>query len=180
MALVLGEYSTEGEVRSISGDSEGECGVRDTEDGGLGHEGLEFLEGLFGTCGPQIGDILVREVGEGGSDSGVVRDKTTVVVAHAEEGLEFLEVGRGWPCFDGLYFLGVGGDALRGDDMTQVFNSGLEELAFGGFAIELVLAEEGEDLTQVFLVVSIVLAVYKDIINVHNDAFVEEGAEDVL
>src|SRR4051794_41609000 len=47
MALVLGEYSAESEVRSISGDSEGECGVRDTEDGGLGHEGLEFLEGLF-------------------------------------------------------------------------------------------------------------------------------------
>jgi hypothetical protein len=180
MALVLGEYSAESEVGSIGGDGERERGVWDAENGGLGHEGLEFLEGLFGTCSPQVGDILVREVGEGGSNSGVVGDKATIVVAHAEEGLEFLEIGGGWPCFDGFYFLGVGGDTLCRDDMAQVLDSGLEKLAFGCFAIELVFAEESKDLTQVFLVVSLVLAVYEDIINVHDDTFVKEGAENVL
>src|SRR4051812_32896397 len=180
MALVLGEYSAESKVRSVGGDCEGERGVGDAENGGLGHEDLEFLEGLFGTHGPQVGDILVHEVGEGGSDSGVVWDKAMIVVAHAEEGLEFLEIGGGWPCFDGLYFLGVGSDALCRDDMAQVLNSSLEELAFGGFAIELVFAEKSKDLAQVFLVVGIVLAVYEDVVNVHDDAFVEEGAEDVL
>src|SRR3954447_7030857 len=139
MALVLGEHSTKSEVRGVSGDCEGECGVGDAEDGGLGHEGLEFLEGLFSAWGPHVGGVLVCEVGEGGSNSGVVGNKTTVVIAHAEEGLEFLEVGGGWPCFDGLHFLGVSSDALRGDDMAQVLDSGLEELAFGGLAIELVL-----------------------------------------
>src|SRR3954470_8425090 len=77
MALVLGEYSTESEVGSVSGDCEGEGGAWDAENGGLGHEDLEFLEGLFGMWGPQVGDILVREVGEGGSNSGVVWDKAT-------------------------------------------------------------------------------------------------------
>jgi hypothetical protein len=180
MALILGEYSPQCEVRSVGGDCEGERRVWDAENRGLGHEDLEFLEGLFGMWGPQVGNILVCEVGEGGSDSRVVWDKTTVVVAHAEEGLEFLEIGGGWPCFDGLYFLGVSGDALCRDDMAQVFDGGLEELALGCFAIELVFAEESKDLVQVFLVVGIVLAVYEDIVNVHDDAFVEEGAEDVL
>src|SRR5690348_11000543 len=86
MALVLGEYSAESKVGSIGGDREGKHGVRDAEDRGLGHEGFQFLEGLFRTSGPQVGNILVREVGEGGSDSRVVWDKATVVVAHAEEG----------------------------------------------------------------------------------------------
>src|SRR3954447_20083888 len=99
-----------------------------------------------------------------------------IVVAHAEEGLEFLEIGRGWPCFDGLYFLGVSGDALCRDDMAQVLDSGLEELTFGCFAIELVFEEESEDLVQVFMVVGIVLAVYEDVVNVYDDTFVEEGA----
>src|SRR4051812_31951387 len=93
MALVLGEYSAESEVGSIGGDCEGEHGVGDAENKGLGHEGLEFLEGLFGTRGPQVGDILVHEVSEGGNDSRVVWDKAMIVVAHAEEGLEFLEIG---------------------------------------------------------------------------------------
>src|SRR4051812_6167571 len=78
MALVLGEHSTESKVGSISGDHEGECRVRDAEDGGLGHKGLEFLKGFLCAVGPGVGGILVGEVSEGGGDSRVVRNKTMV------------------------------------------------------------------------------------------------------
>src|SRR4051794_18890256 len=54
------------------------------------------------------------------------------------------------PGLDGLDFLGVGGDALVGDDVAEVGDGGFEELALGGLTIELVLSQEGEDLSDVF------------------------------
>src|SRR4051812_31360204 len=64
--------------------------------------------------------------------------------------------------------------------MAEVGDGGFEELALGDLAVELVLSQEGEDLSDVFIVFGVGLAEYENVINVHNDRLIEEGAEDVL
>ena len=55
---------------------------------------------------------------------------------------------------------------------------GLEEVALGEFAIELVFLEQFEDLFKVLQVLSWVLGVDKDVIQVDNDINIQEWVED--
>jgi hypothetical protein len=146
----------------------------------LRHKSLEILESFLSTFSPIVWDILVGEICEEGSYGRVVWDEMVVVVAETEEGLEFLKVHGSRPSLDGLHLLGVGCDALCRDDVTEVFDGGLEEFTLCGLAIELMFAEEVKDLSQVLLVVVIILAVDEDVINVNDDTFIEQGTEDAL
>jgi hypothetical protein len=109
-----------------------------------------------------------------------VGDKTTVVIANAKEGLQFFQCLGDGPGLDGLDLLGVGSNALIRDDVAEVGHRGFKELALGDFAIELVLPQEGEDLSNMLAVVLVVLAEDENVVNVHYDRLIEEGPEDVL
>jgi hypothetical protein len=180
VALVLLENGTDGKAGCISGDNEGEEGIRDTKDRGASQGGLQGVKGVLCLRGPEVGGVLVCELGQRGGDAGVVGDETTVVIANAKEGLQFFQCLGDGPGLDGLDLLGVGGDALVGDDVAEIGHGGFEELALGDLAVEFVLPQEGEDLSDVFAVVLVVLAKDEDVVDVHDDRLIEEGAEDVL
>ena len=74
-----------------------------------------------------------------------------IVIAEAQEGLEFFEVGGLRPGLNSFDLLGICGDTLGGNDVAQVFYSFLEEFAFGDLAIEFMLSQEFEDLMKVLL-----------------------------
>jgi hypothetical protein len=122
----------------------------------------------------------VCELGQRGGDAGVVGNETTVVIANAKEGLQFFQCLGDGPGLDGLDLLGVGGDALVRDDVAEIGHGGFEKLAFGDLAVEFVLPQEGEDLSDVFAVFLVILAKNEDVVNVHDDRLVEEGAENIL
>jgi hypothetical protein len=109
-----------------------------------------------------------------------VGDEAAVVVAESEERLQFFEVSRGWPSLDGFYLFGVGSYTLCRNDVAKILNAGFEKLTFGGFPIEPVFAQDVQDLSEVLSVVVVILAVYQDVVNVHDDAFVEEGVQNIL
>ena len=64
--------------------------------------------------------------------------------------------------------------------MTQIFDRFFEEFVFGHVPIHLVFTKDVEHLSDMLLVIGFVLAVDQDIINVHNNANIQEWSEDVL
>ena len=70
------------------------------------------------------------------------------------------------PGLYGLNLLGVGHDALIGDDVAQVGHGGFEELAFRDLAVEFMLPQEGEDLSDVLAVFLVIGAEDEDVIDV--------------
>jgi hypothetical protein len=180
VALVLLEDGTNSKARCISGDNEGEERIGNAEDWGASQGGLQGVEGGLCLGGPQVQDVLVCELNQWGCDARIVRDKSMVVVADAKEGLQFFQCLGDWPGLDGLDLLGVGRNALIRDDVAEVGHGGFKELALGDLAIELVLLQEGEDLSDVFMVFGVILAEDQNVVNVHDDRFVEEGVEDIL
>ena len=120
MALVLLENCTDSKARCIRGDDKGECGVQDAENQSVGESSAEGVEGSLGLGGPGVRGVFVRELCQGGGDAGVVGDKTMVVIADAEERLQFFERGGHGPGLNSLDFLGISGDALVRNNVAKV------------------------------------------------------------
>ena len=97
-----------------------------------------------------------------------------IIIAETQEGLEFFEVGGLGPGLDSFNLLGVCGDALGGNDVAQVFDRFLEELAFGDLAIEFMLSQEFKDLVKVLLMFEVILTINQDIINVDDHKFIKK------
>ena len=84
-------------------------------------------------------------------------------------------VGAG-PVSDGINFFSGGRGAVVGDLVAEEFDGGAEEFAFGLLGVQVMFAQRVEDGAQVVDVGLGVLGIDEDVVQVHNDEFVEEGA----
>ena len=78
----------------------------------------------------------------------------------------FFDVGGCFPLCDGLDLVGLSLDAVRGDGETTEVNPRNGEEAFGFLGVEFILAEFGEHLLQVLLVVGLGFGVDDDVVDV--------------
>ena len=105
----LEEDSARRIFRSIGGDGEGGGEVRKVKDGFQEEKVFQGIEGRLTQGGPIPGEVLLGEVNEGTGDVGVVRDKVSVEVGKAEEGVNVLYFGGGRPARDTVEFNRVHG-----------------------------------------------------------------------
>ena len=79
------------------------------------------------------------------SDFRVIVDESTVKVAKAKEGLNFLDFGRTWPFSNALDFGGIHADVSIVNYNTKAFNGSLIKRAFLRLEIEVILGEAAEN-----------------------------------
>ena len=96
--------------------------------------------------------ILLCEVKEWVSDSGVVKDKLMVEVGKAKEGTYFLDFGGGWPGGNAVEFHWVHGELTGFYDHSEVFDFGDIKLAFLKLQVEVELSHALEDTMSSFCV----------------------------
>ena len=65
------------------------------EDRARQEESFELIKGLLASRGPVPAVVLLCEVKEGASDSGVVGDEPMIEVGKAKEQLHIFDLGRG-------------------------------------------------------------------------------------
>ena len=91
-------------------------------------------------------------------------DEPSIEVGKAEEGLYVLDIARDRPVEDFLDLLGVHANAVLANDVAKVFDFFGMELAFLGFAEEVVLAKTFEDFSDVPRVIRRVVREDEDVV----------------
>ena len=182
--MVLEKHGSETKVGGIRVEDEGGFGAGEGNDEERGREegGFEGIEGVDGSLRQRgrKGDSGAGQVGEGGSDLGVVFDEAAVEASEAKEGTGGGEVKGQGPGGDGGDFAGVGGDTGGGDDVAEEAGRSLGEGALGDLDLEVSRVEGREDKVEVLEVLILGLGVDQNIVEVHDDKLVEEGLEDAL
>ena len=111
---------------------------------------------------------------------GVVMDELTVEVRESEEGLDVLNFLQFRPIGDGLNFLRRHGESIGRETEIEVLGGGGMELTFLWLGEEIVLLEASEDFVDMFLMGLEVLGVYQDVIQIDDNADIEEIHEDTI
>ena len=107
-------------------------------------------------------------------------DESTVEVHESKEGLDVLNFLQFQPIGDGLNFLHRHGESVRRETETEVLSGGGMELTLLWLGKEIVLLEVSEDFVDVFLMGLEVLGVYQDVIQIDDNADIEEIHEDAI
>lgn len=104
---------------------------------------------------PDKQDPLVEQIYQGASNDCIMLDKLSIVTGETEKTAELLEVSWLRPGLNGCYIGGISGNSLGTDNMSQIADRLLSELAFGQFDRPLVSGKELENLLQVLNMVFI-------------------------
>src|SRR5438445_13597573 len=103
-----------------------------------------------------------------------------VEVGKSEEGLDVFDFPRLRPVTDCLDLFRSHGEPLRREAEAEVFDRGGMELTLFRFSIELLFAEASEDFLDMSLVRLLVLGVDEDVIQIYDDAHIQEVCEDAI
>ncbi|KAG6899325.1 hypothetical protein C0993_011202 [Termitomyces sp. T159_Od127] len=161
--VLLREYTSNGVVRGVTFEDNGERGVKVVEDGGGGEGLLEEGEYALPPAVPVPWGVLPCEPVEGFGDSGVVINEPAVEIGETKERLH-LFYALGWrPVEDGFHLGGVHANAVWGDDDTEV-----------------VLLESFEDAADVIVVFFQQVQVDEDVVQVHDDENIIHVVKDVV
>ena len=107
-------------------------------------------------------------------------DESTVKVCESEEGLNVLNFPWFQPIGNGLNFLCGHGESVRRETEPEVLSGGGMELTLLWLGEEIVLSEALEDFADVFLMGLEVLGVYQDVIQIDDNADIEEIRKDAI
>ncbi|GIL53645.1 hypothetical protein Vafri_9264, partial [Volvox africanus] len=117
---------------------------------------------------------------EGVGDAGVILDEAAVESCEAQECTDVGDGGRNGEVVEGGEFVGVGGDAVPGDNEAAEFGGWLRKGAFGKSDMEVLLLEGVEDGVDLSTMVFKGTRVDEDVVKVNHSALVAEGAQDVV
>jgi hypothetical protein len=159
-------------------DVEGKGRVRGGEDVGGSEEEAEGREGGGTRRGPHRPGVESGEGVEGGGHEGKPRDESTVIVTKPQELHQLRHRAGPGPGGDGGQLLRGAGDAGRRDDVAQKGDGRLAPQALRWLQEEASGAEAAEDVAKVGGVGGDGVAKHQDIIEIHEDAPVDQGAED--
>ena len=164
--VVLVESGAYGMVTRIEEEVKLELWIGEVQDNLVAHGLFESVEGgqLGVTPSPGVGGL--EKLGEGRGDVRVVLDEALVEATDAEEGADVLGALRHGPMCDGLDFLGLFLDPVRGDNETTKVNARHREEALRPLGEELFGAEFGEDQAEVSLVVGLGVGVDDNVVDV--------------
>ena len=109
----------------------------------------------------------LEKLGDWGGDVRVLLDEALVEAADAEEGADVLGALRHGPVGDGLDFLGMFLNPLRGDNETAEIDARHREEALRPLSEELFGAEFGKDQAEMSLVVDFSARMDDDVVNVN-------------
>ena len=175
-----GQDTGDGVVRSVGLD--GDLVVRHpvVADRGGDERGLERVERVAALLVEVPRYSFAGEAGERKDDLGVVVDEPPIEVREPEERLDVADFSGFGPVEDSLDFLLGHGETVSGEDVAEILDGLRVEFALVCAGVEVVLAESSEDFLDMFLVVHGVVGVDEDVVEVDNNADVEEVGEDVV
>jgi hypothetical protein len=114
-----------------------------TKDRGGGKTTFEFIKSFLSRRQPFEALGFAEERRDWGGDVGITVDESTVKVGNAEEDLNIVDGGWGWPFRDCSNTIGVHGDTVEGNDEAEERRGRGVEFAFAKFAGQAVLTESG-------------------------------------
>ena len=103
--------------------------VRSFQDGFLGADVLQMVEGPLTVLCPVPLSVFTGEIVERACDVGEVRDKGSVKVTEAQETSHVLDTRGGWPLCDSLYLDRIHAHLSVAYDHAEVFDLPLMEVA---------------------------------------------------
>ena len=133
------------------------------------------------TC---VGEIpcctFPSELGEWDDGIGVLINESSVEVTEPEKGLNVLDIPGFRPFQNCLDFVRGHLEALRAEDVTEIFNSIGVELTFIHASIKPMGAETSEDFSDMFAVFLQVIGVDQDFIEIYNHGDIHHVGKNVI
>ncbi len=118
----LAQHCSYSDVRSVCGQEGCGFGVEELKLGLLSDHGLQGPESFVFSFTPLKRRVLPGESSEGFSNAACILKEVLKVVHSSQELLYFLDTGRGFCFCNGFYIVGIRGDSILGDDVTERWN----------------------------------------------------------
>lgn len=141
---------------------------------------LESLKGFLTSIEEVPCCTFLSESGEWNDDVGVPINETLVKVTETQKELNILDILGFWPVQDCLDFVRGHLEALRTEDVTEIFNSIKMILTFVCVSVKSMSMELLEDFLDMFSVFFQVIRVDQDIIEIYNHEDVNHVREGVI